>query len=362
MDCKTGRLPDYQVWKMMKYSSPTKQSVIEAALENPNYCLQLKKDGASYYLSKDPDGTAHLYKDSISKKTHKVIDKIENFPHLKKYVEDHFLPGSQVLVEILHGEDSKDVNRLCLANPDKAIRRQQEEGWATAYIFDILYWGNLAFYVKDFKVRLETYEQIFKALQNEEPFKYLVTAETVFENKKESLEKWLNSGEEGGVLKLLESTSKTSAAYQVRSIGSREARPANVTMKVKKVDTKDVVICGVTLPTPEFTGDNPDDHPYKDASGKAINRLYALNMISAFVVGAYKDRVLTEIGTISGMADETRLMAKEHPENFIGQVAEITMMSVDKEKQSFRHARLFRFRPDKPAEDCTFEEIFGEKE
>lgn len=352
-------MSEYKVWQTMKYATAKKTEVLQAALDSDNYCLQLKKDGSSYLWAKDMDGTVHLYGDKISKKTGKVIDKIDNVAHMKEFAEQHFPKGSQLLIEICYGESSTDVNSIMLALPPKANARQLENGLAKAYIFDILFWDGESYFEKDFGERLLKYEQVFQNWKGFRP-EWATIAKTVFENKTAAIASWLAKGEEGGVLKMLKSSGKTSAAHHVRELGATAARPMNTTFKIKQVDTVDVVIMDVQMPTSAYTGKDAEAHPYKDADGNAINRLYALGMANGFVIGAYnKTGTLQQIGTVaSGLDDELRLDAAQNPDKYIGQTIEVDCMSKDSEARSLRHPRLMKMRPDKAAEHCLMEVIF----
>jgi hypothetical protein len=349
----------------MKYATAKKEEVLAAALEDPNYCLQLKKDGSSYIWAKDLDGTVHLYGDKISKKDGKVIDKIDNVQHMKEFAEKYFPCGSQLCIEITYGESSTDVNTIMLALPPKANQRQAENGLAGAYVFDILYWNDQEIYSMDFEDRWTEAMILFSGATTDSGFPerpvWLNYAPTYYEDKKKHLSEWLARGEEGGVLKMLRSTKKTSAAHHVRELGATPARPMNTTFKIKQVDTVDVVIMDVQLPTPVYTGKDPDTHPYKDAAGQPVNRLYALGMINAFVIGAYNGvGTLMQIGTVaSGLDDLMRKDAANNPQDYIGNVIEVDCMSKDNEARSLRHPRLMRRRFDKTAEQCRMEDIFS---
>ncbi len=353
---------DYGVYKLMKYATSKKPEVLKEALESDNYCIQLKRDGASYILAKDADGSVHLYKDSISKKTGTFVDKIDNVPLIKKFAERYFPKESQLLVEICYGETSKDVNTIMLALPQKAISRQADTKPVEAYIFDCLFWNGEPIYAKDFADRWAFIESEWYSWLSYEPIPdWLSKAETVYENKTEALSSWLNSGEEGGVLKLLHSTPKLSAAFQLRNIEQSAARPMHVTYKIKQVDTADVVIIGIQLPDSEYKGKDPDNYQYRDENNNPVNRLYALNMINAFEIGAYDSNGnLAKIGTVSsGLTDEIRSEAFYNPEKFIGITIEIEAMSKDNAAHTLRHPRLIHSRPDKPATDCKMEDIFS---
>ena len=350
----------YKIWQPMKYSTARNDEVLREALESDNYCLQLKKDGSSYILAKDSDGSVHLYGDKISKKTGEVIDKIDNVPHLKNFAENYFPKESQILVEICFGQTSKDVNTIMLALPQKAIDRQRDEK-VRAFVFDILYWDSEPLYEKDFKERWEKAVEVISKLRlNSDASEWLFLIDTVYSDKTKQLSEWIFRGEEGGVLKMLTSTKKTSAAHHVRELGETVARPANTTFKVKQIDTVDVVIMEVQPPNREYSGKNPETYPYRDENDEPINRLYALGMANGFVIGGYDDNnELIKIGTVaSGLDDILRKDALDNPENYIGKVIEVDCMSKDTENRTLRHPRLMGMRADKSAEQCLLREMF----
>jgi len=351
----------YKIWQPMKYATTKKPEVLKAALVSDNYCLQLKKDGSSYVLAKDTDGSVHLYGDRLSKKDGKIIDKIENVPHIKDWAEVYLPKESQLCVEICYGVESKTVNTIMLALPQKAIERQKQNGVVRVYIFDFLYWDGQELYKEDFGVRWNLGSGYFKVFQRAGTIPpWMTLAETVYENKDVAIQEWLSNGEEGGVLKLLTSTSKTSAAHAVREIGETAARPMHTTYKIKQVDTVDVVITSVEMPTSEYTGKNPETHAYKDEDGNPINRLYALGYANSIGIGAYKNGVIIPIGTVaSGLDDDLREDLAQNWSKYIGQVCEVSCMQINSKEGSLRHPRFVRMRPDKSAEQCEWGDIFA---
>lgn len=362
-------MSEYKIYQPMKYAVARSMDILKEALNDPDYGIELKVDGASYVLAKDMDCSVHLYGDKISKKTGKIIDKVDNVPHLKKLAEDNFPKGSQVIVEITcrynwtagrweERTNSKYVNSIMLSGPEKAYARQQQTELCGAYMFDILFWDGESWFEKDCIDRYNKMRELYEGWAPD--YKWLSCTELITENKDEVIADWIASGEEGGVLKLLRSKGRVSAAHAVTEIGETAKRPMHTTYKIKQVDTVDVVIMGITLPDKEYKGKDPGHYPYRDEDGNPVNRLWALGMINAFMVGAYdKDGNLCEIGTVaSGLDDAIRKEAAEDYEKYYGQVIEVTCMSIDKEGRSLRHPRLCRFRPDKAAESCLLEDIF----
>ena len=359
----------YGVYQPMKYAIAKKQELLNDALQSDNYGMELKVDGSSYVWAKDMDGSVHLYGDKISKKTGEVIDKIDNMPHMKEYAEKNFPNGSQVIVEIWskynwtarkweEHSSSKFVNSIMLCGPEKAAARQEEVGPCGAYMFDVLFWDGEPICDRDFADRYEFKLGLKEKLPQVD---WLTYAELITEHKSEKIAEWLSNGFEGGVLKLLHSTDKVSAKHALSNIGSTAKRPMHTTYKIKQVDTVDVVIMGIEMPTKPYTGTDPDNWKYRDDEGNPVNRLWALGMANAFSIGAFNENgELIKIGTVaSGLNDEIRQMAADQPDDYVGEVIEVDCMSIDKNGKSLRHPRLMKFRPDKDSHHCTMSVIFG---
>lgn len=365
---------EYGIYQPMKYATAKSMDILKEALNSEEYCIQLKRDGASYVWARDMDGSVHLYGDKISKKTGKVIDKIDNVPHMKQFAEKHFPLGTALLVEMCAhcnyatGElvaktKSSYVNGIMLCTPQKAAERQTRLGFMEAYLFDVLFWSNTDIASMDCADRIAHMEAIFRGLHAEsrmdgEYAEWFTMAETIYKDKDEVITQWLANGEEGGVLKLLRSKSRLSAKHHLRQIGETAARPMHVCYKIKQVDQVDVVITGIEMPTSEYTG-QIENAKYFNEAGEAVNRLYHLGYANAFRIGCYKDGKLIEIGTVaSGLNDDVRREMAVIPDAYIGEVISVTCMSVDKEGHSLRHPRFTQMRPDKAAINCTFEEVF----
>ena len=363
----------YKIWQPMKYATAKKEELLEAALDDPNYGLQLKIDGASYVWAKDLDGSVHLYGDKISKKTGEIIDKIDNVPHMKEFAEQYFPDGTQFVVEVSYNYDwssgkpqhqprsnSKFVNSIMLSGPEKAIARQNETVKVCAYIFDCLYMNGEPIYKKDFADRYKVITNFWDELPMIAgwlDYAYLVTDE-----KRGLLASWMATGEEGGVLKLLHSTNKISAAHAVTEIGETAKRPMHTTYKIKQMDTIDAVCIGVCYPDKEYKGKNPETYQYRDEEGNPVNRLWALHMIDAIEIGLWDNdtQQFVKIGTVaSGLDDEMRRTGFEDPNSLINHVFELTCMSVDKVSKTLRHPRLMYEREDKAPEQCLMSEVFA---
>jgi ATP-dependent DNA ligase len=101
-------------------------------------------------------------------------------------------------------------------------------------------------------------------------------------------------------------------------------------LKIKTVETADGVILGY----------NPGEGKYSDTTGSIIIGQYGLPLAPGR---------LLPVTNISGMTDEMRYsLGPEH----IGQVVEFAYQK--KTRDSYRHPRFKRFRPDKDSKECTW--------
>lgn len=364
---------EYGIYQPMKYATAKTTDILKKALNSPDYGLQLKRDGASYVWAKDMDGSVHLYGDKISKKDGNVIDKIENVPHMKYFAEKYFPVGTALIVEmcahvnyttgdLIERTKSSYVNGIMLCTPDNAVERQARYGVMEAYMFDVLFWSNTDIASMNCADRITHMESIYKGLCAEaakdgNSCDWFTMAETIYEDKDEAITRWIDQGEEGGVLKLLHSSGRLSAKHHVRQIGQTAARPMHVTYKIKQVDSIDVFVTGIQMPDKEYTG-LIENAKYFDSEGNPINRLYALGLANAFEIGVYdEDGNVRHIGTVaSGLDDVIRNEMAVIPDKFIDEVISVTCMSIDKENFTLRHPRFSQMRPDKDKKDCTLSE------
>lgn len=374
----------YQPVTQMKYKEYRDKEEIQKLINDDNYVMTMKKDGASYMLCKDADGTIHFYSGTISKKDNLPIDKIENVPHLKLYAERYFPPETMVIGEVCSYYDftkneytahtsSKQVTSIMGSLPAKAIQRQESVGFVRFYMFDILFFEGKPVYEQDFAVRHDMLKDIEATgtieefnRPEEEQIDHMYPGckidmaeyvETAF-LKDKILNQWFDNGEEGAVFYRLHTDGKKGADYVLRPIGQPALRRDNG-VKVKTQSTYDVVILGVTMPDKEYNGKYAEDYEYRDEEGNPVNRLWALGYANAFIIGIRDGDKECPIGTVaSGLTDEIRKAAGEDPDSFYGKVIEVRCMSCDNEAHTLRHPVFLRFRDDKTAEECTWDTIF----
>lgn len=335
-----------------------------------DYFAQLKKDGYWYQFEKTDNGDNYLFSRTISKTTGILTEKGANVPHIMEALD--IIPKGTILVgEIYYpNKTSKSVTRIMGCLPDKAIQRQEEQGYIHYYVHDIIKYKGESLMDKGAWERYEKLIDLWNecGLANYEA--YLELAEVYTKNIQEETAAALERGEEGMVLK------KKDCPY------TPGKRPAWHNLKIKKIDYLDAVCMGFCDPTKEYTGKEVETWPLwikEEPNGidyqlslssqfgvegwTPVTKGYAYHWKTAIRVGAYDDNGnLKEIGTVaSGLTDELR--AKFGDETlqhlYIGKVVKLQCMELDKKEQTLRHAFFKGFRDDKDAKDCKISEIFA---
>lgn len=111
-----------------------------------------------------------------------------------------------------------------------------------------------------------------------------------------------------------------------------QGKRSRLWIKVKAIQTADGVITGFTS----------GEGKYSDTIG-------------AIKIGQYRNgKFIKQITKISGMTDDLRYELGSNQEMYMGKVVEFAYQN--KTDESYRHPRFKRFRDDKPARECTWED------
>jgi ATP-dependent DNA ligase len=307
---------------------------IAEAMESDSWVAEPKLDG-SRYIASFRDDAVHFTSRRTSVKTNEPVEKTGNVPQLSLAVPD--LVGTVLDGEIMRTHEltgsSNDVTKIMGASPEKAIGRQEKEGWVHYHVWDILYVQGVDLQNQPLTVRRDALEKVLDHWQN--PYVHLVEQRS---NKQALLTEIAVRGLEGIILK-----NKNSTYVQ-------DKRSPNW-IKVKKEQTYDVVITGYDEPKAES----------KKTSGILSETKYkAKGWIGAIRYGCYRNGELVEVGSVSGMDDDVRQMLSENKEDYLGRVIELKGQEVLKD--AIRHPRFVMFREDKDATECKWEDIFGKGE
>ena len=350
---------------MLCWKLPTnKEHMMSEICEKGEYFLQEKKDGAWYQFVKTANNS-YLFGRTISKNTGILTEKHENVPHITEAFS--ILPANTVIIGEIYvpGGTSKNVTHIMGCLPEEAKKRQAQEGNIRYYCHDIIYYDDICLINVEAEIRYKILEAIWK-LHKLDSYEFLDLAKKIDYNLEEEISKILKNGGEGAVLKKRD------------SIYTPDKRPAWSTIKIKQMDSTDVVVTRTIDATKEYTGKDITSWPYWELafeSGETIKsnvcqygtngwipitKPYYLGWKTAIGIGGYNTSgELVEFGTVSsGLTDEDRASMAEHPEEYIGKVCAIDCMSLDKDEQTIRHPVFKMWRDDKNADDCTLDEIF----
>ena len=356
-------LPAMLIWKL----PAGKEDKLSEVCENGEYFLEEKVDGAFYQFVKTQN-YSYLFGRTVSRKTGLLTEKGANVPHIMDALSS--IPADTVIVGEIYipGGTSKNVVSIMGCLPQKAIARQKAEP-IHFYLHDITFYNG-----EDLtSLGAEDRYDILYKLWDEcglAQYSFLKLAEKVTENLEQTISDILARGGEGAVLK------KKDAPY------TPDKRPAWSTIKIKQMDSIDLVCMGFCTPTKEYTGKEIESWPYwvkttddpefgeveelsmsckyGEEGWQPVTKYYAFNQYSAIKIGAYDNNgTLVELGTVSsGLTDEMKQSMSENPDFYLGMVVSLDCMSIDKGSKTLRHPVFKTWRGDKNPEDCKISEVF----
>lgn len=337
------QLDAYPLNKIIEVMKPHKvdlekfshKSKLEEAFASPAYIAEPKIDGCHYI-----NVGGRFFSTQISKKTGVPVEKTEHLPHL---VEGLLKLGASPMVldgEVFYpGWKSYDVTTITGCGEDEAIRRQEKGDWLYYMVFDILRdpQGKWLFN-KPWRERRELLERITKRL--EEACPYFKVVPVIRSRKQQFLDKELDAGREGIVLK------------HVNGIYVMGKRPMWNWMKLKVDIEDDVIIMGYEAPVKAYSGTTYESWPYWE-DGEPVSKHHALGWIGSIVFGKYDSTGnLVELGRCTGIDDSQRKEFSENGNSYVGQVIRIKAMERTPEGK-FRHPNFVDLHPDKNPHECT---------
>jgi ATP-dependent DNA ligase len=293
---------------------------------NENFVAEVKKDGSRYLLYIDELGKSKLLSRRISDVTGEYVDKTLHCPHLTRVLVPKELYGTIIDGELVHPntEKSDATTSIMGCTPERAVQKQNEEGWLEYHVYDIPKFGNNDLRQIPLKKRKEFLKKVVNILFSNKVPVVMVQSVPASEAKK-LYEAVTNRGGEGIMLKSL------NASY------------GSGWFKVKKVKTWDVIITGFEKPQ-QFS---------KKSNGEVSETSYwKEKLIGAIKFGLYKNGQIIELGTCSGMSESMRRDFSQNKESYIGKVIEIKAQERTK-KGAFRSPRFIRIREDKDASQCV---------
>lgn len=352
-------LPAMLIWKL----PAGKEDKLSEVCENGEYFLEEKVDGAFYQFVKTQT-YSYLFGRTVSRKTGLLTEKGANVPHIMGALSS--IPADTAIVGEIYvpGGASKDVTSImgCLA--EKAIARQKDNP-IHFYLHDITFYNGEDVTALGAEDRYDLLHKLWDECGLAQ-YSFLRLAEKVTENLEQTISDILARGGEGAVLK------KKDAPY------TPDKRPAWSTIKIKQMDSIDLICTGFCSPTKEYTGKEIETWPYwvkttgevveefsmsckyGEEGWQPVTKYYAFNQYSAIKIGAYDNNgTLVELGTVSsGLTDEMKQSMSENPLFYLGMVVSLDCMSIDKGSKTLRHPVFKAWRDDKNPEDCKISEVF----
>lgn len=357
------------IWKL----PAGKESMLSEVCSNGEYFLEEKIDGAFYQFVKT-ENHCYLFGRTVSKLSGILTEKSDNVPHLKEAL--NCLPARTILIGEIYvpGGTSKDTVSIMGCLPTLAIKRQKDAP-IHYYVHDIIAYDSVNLINSPADLRYKILAAIWEK-HNLNQYSFLRLATRVDEDMEAEISRILKSGGEGVVLK------KKDYPY------SPGKRPAWSTIKVKQMDSIDLICTGFCDATKEYTGKELETWPYWEERGeqnqdgeytwllsegqyyedyihnphiyRPVTKPYFLGWKTAIRIGAYNDKgELIDLGTVSsGLTDDNKREMTEHPELWLDKVVALDCMQVDKKEHTLRHPVFKCKRDDKDAKDCVISEIF----
>lgn len=357
------------IWKL----PAGKESMLSEVCSNGEYFLEEKIDGAFYQFVKT-ENHSYLFGRTVSKLSGILTEKSDNVPHLKEALS--CLPAGTILIGEIYvpGGTSKDTVSIMGCLPALAIKRQEKEP-IHYYVHDIIAYDTVNLIDSPADLRYKILSAIWEK-HNLNQYSFLRLATRIDEDMEAEISRILKSGGEGVVLK------KKDYPY------TPGKRPAWSTIKVKQMDSIDLICTGFCDATKEYTGKELATWEYWEERGeqsqdgeytwllsegryyedylhnphiyRPVTKPYFLGWKTAIRIGAYNDKgELVDLGTVSsGLTDDNKREMTENPDLWLGHVIALDCMQIDKKEHTLRHPVFKCKREDKDAKDCVISEIF----
>ena len=378
MDCIINGIDFFDLEAMKYYSTPSTWSA-EKKKENATNKIfsglwwgSMKKDGIFVMVGRNPEGEIFLRPRSRNVKK-EFVNKVDWVPHLHSYLSNLEL-GTVLLGELYlpRDEQAKSSSSIMNSLQAKAIKKQEkEEDKLILYIFDILADGGESY------LDMKAIDRFLRVEDYSKKYMHPYIEYAVYYNGKmlwDNLQTYLAEGREGMVI------TYEDAKYEP---GKRSSK---ISLKIKKEiqETVDCVIIGANSPSRAYTGKEIEEWPYwfdnytnekvlasdylnthhttiygDYADGKPlepVTKNWFYGWAGSLKLGLYDGDKLVHVGDLSGVTDEV----KENWKDYVGEVVEIGAMEISENAQGgwgFRHPKLLSWRKDKPARECTIDQV-----
>lgn len=379
MNCIIENIDFYQL-DPMRYFSPStswseekkKQNAMDKIFSGEWWGAR-KVDGIFCMCGKNPEGEIFLRPRAKNTKG-EFVNKVDWVPQIHWFLNE-LEPGTVLLGEVYlpRDEQAKTTTSIMNCLLKKSLARQaKSEDKLHLYVFDILADAGESY------LNMKAIDRFLRVSDYEKKYSGSFIEWAEYKNGKElwdMLQILLANGFEGVVITYQD------APYQP---GKRSNK---VSLKIKKElqDTVDCIVIGANPPTRAYSGKEIETWEYwfNDLGNEkilaseyfaknheSIYKLYSeggavvpvtknwfYGWAGSWKLGAYKDGIRVQIGSLSGLTDEQ----KENWKRYVGMVVEVAAMEVSENQEGgkgLRHPKLISIREDIAPEECTYERIF----
>jgi len=278
----------------------------ECWVDDNEYVAERKLDGTRLKMHITNEGNRFDTR-RVSKKTELFMERTNNIPHLRDLYRND-LEGTVLDGEgLAYSMKFKDTQSIIGSSPEKAWAKQETLGLLGFHAFDILFYQGLDLRDRPYKERHTALELVVRELNSE----YVKICDWIVRNKKTYYECMIEEGDEGIMLKNLNSI-----------YGDKKGL-----IKAKRTERWTMIVTG-----------------FKPGAGKYEGAVGSLK------VSFYGD-CADKFTYASGLDDAQRWDAIKNPQNWLGRVVEIEAQELT-HTGSLRHPRFIDFRIDKVKEDC----------
>lgn len=319
--------------------------------DNEEYIFETKYDGDRRLLYILDEGNTNTSR-SKSKDTGLPVEKKDQVPHIR----DLHIPGLHGTIldcEFTHVRGFKDgVRKIMGCLPKKAVERQEEWGYIEVRVFDIICLNGIFLHDLPLYNRKHHLNDVYNGYLKDIPFINLVERnEGTPEELQEKLDSIIRNGGEGMVAKNISSTYRLSTEKCLSPL-------KNAWIKIKKEFNGDFVIMGFEKAKVIYDGPHLDTHQYW-VEHMPVTKYHHMGWIGGIIIGEYHNGTLVQRGTCSGMTESVRADLSANPDKYIGKVIEVDAMERFPDTLALRQPVFKRFRDDKEAIDCQYENQKG---
>lgn len=294
-----------------------KETYLNEMLKNEEVVAQPKYDGERMLIHIDK---GHIYCTSrrFSKKTGRYMENQERIPVVYDIFKNLLNINYTVIDCECYSKNWSAIAGILHSLPERAIELQKENPVKFA-CFDLLFLNGMDLREKSYGERYVFLNDLLLNVENRNCHIVKSTYVNSIDAIKDLMLKKIDEGFEGIVVKSFDRKYYDKAA----------------SLKCKKFETVDVVVCG-----------------YQDGNGKYSNSVGALQ------VGYYdpETKSVVQISKVNCGTDEDREFWNSHREQLLNSVIEVKCQEIT--ERSLRHPVYIRRRDDKSFEMCTKETIF----